>query len=125
MYLSSQQVVYAVLAISLFATEVFIALAIPATSFIRHSLGDMLVVILIYFTVKTFIDIDAKKLAVATCLFAFLIEFTQYFQVLNHLNVTNRFIRIILGTSFSFGDLLMYFLGSIAAYLIDSQISHI
>jgi hypothetical protein len=122
MVLPTQKIIYAVLAISLLLTEVFIALKIPATSFIRHSLGDMLVVILIYFAIKTFFDVDSKKLAIATCLFAFLIELSQYFQILNHLNITNKFFRIVLGTSFSVGDLLMYFIGSIIAYLIDSRI---
>ena len=122
MYLSNQRITYSVLALLLLATEIFIAVAIPATSFIRHSLGDLLVVVLVYFTLKAFINFDAKKLAIGACLFAFAIEFAQYFHVLDYLNISNRFIRIVLGTSFSFGDLQMYVLGAIAAYLIDIHV---
>ena len=122
MYFPNQRITYSVLALVLLATEIFIAVAIPATSFIRHSLGDLLVVILVYFTIKAIINFDAKKLAIGSCLFAFAIEFAQYFHVLDYFNISNRFIRIILGTSFSVEDLLMYLLGSIAVYLIDTHV---
>ncbi|MCK5727561.1 MAG: DUF2809 domain-containing protein [Thiotrichaceae bacterium] len=110
---------YIAATIVLFAIEVFIAIAIPADSFIRHSFGDYLVVILVYCSVKSVFNIEPMRLAIAVCIFAFLIEFSQYIHVLDHLNINNNIIRIVLGTSFSFGDLVMYTLGSLSAYFLD------
>ena len=119
MFTTKNRFIYLSLAIALLAIEVFIALKVPSTSFIRHSLGDFLVVILMYFSIKSIFNINVKTLAIAICLFAFALEFTQYFHVLDLLEIKNRFIRVILGTSFSFEDLLMYALGSVTAYLAD------
>ncbi len=111
--------VYLGLTIILFAMEVFIAIVVPSDSFIRHSFGDFLVVILIYCFVKSFIDIESKLLAIGVWLFSFAIEFAQYFHLVDVLGIDNKIVRIVIGTSFSFSDLLMYTLGCIAVYSVD------
>jgi len=104
----------------LFATEVFIAVVIPSDSFIRHSFGDFLVVILLYCLVKSFIIVDNKPLAIGVWLLSFAIEFAQYFHLVDILGIHNKIARIVIGTSFSVSDLLMYSLGCIAVYWLDS-----
>jgi hypothetical protein len=104
----------------LFATEVFIAIAIPSDSFIRHSFGDFLVVILLYCLVKSFTHVDSKQLAIGVWLFSFAIEFAQYFHLVDVLGIQNKIARIVIGTSFSVSDLVMYSLGCIAIYWLDS-----
>lgn len=103
----------------LFLVELLIALYVPGESFIRHSLGDFLVVILLYCLVKSFFEVDDLKLAIGILIFAFAVEFAQYFQIVDVLGIQNRALRIIIGTSFSVGDLLMYTLGCVFAYLVD------
>ena len=103
----------------LFAVEVFIATVIPSDSFIRHSFGDFLVVVLLYCLIKSFMIIDSKKLAVGVWLFSFTIEFAQYFHLVDVLGIQNKIARIVIGTSFSVGDLIMYTLGCITIYWLD------
>lgn len=105
--------------------EIFIAVVVPGDTypFVRHSLGDLLVVILLYTFVKSFVNIDAKLTALGVLAFAFLIEFAQYFHIIDILGIKNQLIRIIVGTSFSLEDLLMYTLGAIIAFLVDMILS--
>ncbi|HBY69228.1 MAG TPA: DUF2809 domain-containing protein, partial [Flavobacteriaceae bacterium] len=53
--------------------------------FIRGFVGDILVVILIFSFIKTFICVSSKKVLLATLLFAFGIEFLQLFEITKHL----------------------------------------
>lgn len=104
----------------LLIVEVSIAMIAPNESFIRHSFGDFLVVILLYCFAKSFIDINSNKLIVVVLIFSFTIEFSQYFQLADILGITNNIIRIIIGTSFSVSDLLMYSLGCLSIFLFNS-----
>lgn len=106
-------------ALILFITEVFIALYIPSTSFIRHSLGDFLVVILIYCLIRSFIYITPWKLLLGVLTFSFTVEFAQYFHIVGLLGIENKILRIIMGTSFSVGDLVMYSLGCLITLSIE------
>ena len=115
------KIIYRWATLILFAIEVFIAIVIPNDSFIRHSFGDFLVVILLYCLVKSFVIIDNKLLAIGVWLFSFVIEFAQYFHLVDILEIHNKIVRIVIGTSFSVSDLLMYTLGCIAVYSLDSK----
>lgn len=110
---------YLWLTIILFVTEVFIAMVVPSDSFIRHSVGDFLVVILIYCFVKSLIDVESLSLAIGVWIFSFIIEFAQYFHLVDVLGIENKIARIVIGTSFSMGDLVMYTLGCIVVYSVD------
>jgi hypothetical protein len=114
------KIVYRWAAIILFIIEVFIAVVIPSDSFIRHSFGDFLVVILIYCLVQSFVVVESKLLAIGVWIFSFTIEFAQYFHFVDMLGIDNKMMRIIIGTSFSVSDLLMYTLGCITVYTLDS-----
>lgn len=103
----------------LLITEVLIAIFVPSDSFVRHSIGDFLVVILLYCLVKSFVVIDAKPLAIGVLLFSFAVEFAQYFHLVNILGIENKIVRIIIGTSFSVSDLVMYSLGCLTIYWLD------
>lgn len=98
-------------ALALFITEVIIAIYVPSSSFIRHAVGDFLVVILIYCFIKGIVDLDPNKLIIAVLLFSFTVEFAQYFQIVELLGIENKILRIIIGTTFSWNDQLMYALG--------------
>jgi hypothetical protein len=103
----------------LFLLEVCIALFVPSQSFIRHSLGDFIVVILLYSLVRSFVYIDPKRLAIAVLIFAFAVEFSQYMHLVEVLGIQQQWLKIIMGTQFSFADLMMYTLGCLTTYGLD------
>lgn len=80
---------YLAIAILLFMTEVLIAVYLKS-GFIRYTVGDYLVVILIYCFFKSFIKIDSFKLAILVLAFAFSIEFLQLTNFLKLLNLQNN-----------------------------------
>src|SRR5690349_19273950 len=110
---------YFLLATLLFITELFIGFYMH-DDLIRPYGGDILVVILIYCTVKAFINTPALKTATGVLVFAFAIELLQYFNVVAILGLQhNKAARIIIGTSFSVGDLVCYTLGILIILLTE------
>lgn len=102
---------YFLLAAILFITEVCIALFVH-DKFVRPYIGDVLVVILIYCFVKAFFNFRKFSVAIAVLLFAFMVEFAQGFSLVNKLGLEHsRVARIIIGTSFSWVDMLTYVVG--------------
>lgn len=106
-------------ALTLFITEVIIAIYVPGTSFIRHAFGDFLVVILIYCFIKGLIDINPTGLIIGVLLFAYTVEVAQYFHIADLLGIENNVLRIIVGTSFSWNDQLMYTLGCLLVFILE------
>jgi Protein of unknown function (DUF2809) len=94
----------------LLAIEVGIALFIH-DQFIRPYIGDFLVVILLYCLLKSFVNISPIKAALFVLTFAYTIEFLQWFNIADIMGIQNRALRIIIGNSFSWGDLIAYTVG--------------
>ncbi|MCT4697640.1 ribosomal maturation YjgA family protein [Tenacibaculum haliotis] len=106
--------------ILLFLTEVIIA---QTSGFIRHTVGDFLVVILLYFFVKSFFDISPKKLALSILIFSFTIEILQNYNLVKTLGLEhNKVASIIIGNTFSYGDLIAYALGVITVLIIEEKV---
>ena len=102
---------YLLAAFVLLIVEVGIALYVR-DSLIRPYGGDFLVVILIYCVGRAFLDWSVTAVAVATLLFSFAVEIGQYFSLVDRLGLRgNRLAEIVIGTGFSWGDLLAYTLG--------------
>lgn len=105
----------------LFVIEILIAKYIH-DDFIRPYIGDLLVVILIYCFVKSFFNINAIQASIAVLLFAYFIEMLQYFKLVNLLGLQqNKIACIIIGTSFSWIDMLMYTIGILIIILIEKK----
>ncbi len=103
--------------ISLFIIEIIIA---KTSGFLRHTIGDYLVVILLYYLVKSFLKIAPKKLAISVLLFSFTIEILQYFKLVELLGLQdNKLASIIIGSTFSYGDLIAYTLGVVTVCYIE------
>lgn len=99
------------LALLLFIVEVLIGVYMHDT-LIRPFGGDLLIVILIYCFVKSFVNTPGLKTAFATLLFAYVVEFLQYLNLLRFLGWQNsKLAAILLGHSFSWGDMLCYTIG--------------
>lgn len=112
---------YFLLFLTLFLIEIYIAKY--NTGFIRHTIGDYLVVILLYTFIKSFLKLSVEKTALFVLLIAYLIEFLQ----LSHLQHIypekyEKTLKLILGTSFSIGDLLAYTLGIITIIILEKVV---
>jgi hypothetical protein len=105
--------------ILLFFIEVFIALYIN-DSFIRPYLGDVLVVILIYCFLKSFLKLPVLIVAIFVLAFSFTIEFLQFLNIVEKLGLEkSKIARTVIGTSFSWIDLLTYIIGITIVLIIE------
>lgn len=116
---------YFVATFILFMVEVFIAIFVH-DAFIRPFVGDTLAVILVYCFLK--IMVPNKKIALIgiSLLIAFCIEALQACNFIEQVGLSeNTLARVVLGTSFSWGDIIAYtvgaFLISIFDYLIPTK----
>jgi DNA integrity scanning protein DisA with diadenylate cyclase activity len=111
-------------AVLLLVTELLIGFYLR-DKWIRPYGGDVLVVILIYCTVKAFADTPVLKTTIGVFVFAFTIELLQYFHVVTVLGLQhNNAARTIIGTSFSVGDLVCYTLGIIIILFTENLFNH-
>lgn len=112
---------YFIFTVLLFIIEVFIALFFK-DRIIRPYVGDFLVVILLYCFLKSFFKISVLKAALAVLLFAYLIEFLQYLNIVKYLGLEkSRLANIIIGNSFEWIDMLAYTLGTIVIIIVERK----
>lgn len=105
----------------IFVIEVIIALFVK-DSIIRPYGGDILVVILMYYFFKSFVKMNPLPLALGVLLFAYAVEIGQYFNLVEILNMQdNAVMRVVIGSSFSWGDIVCYTLGAIICLFIDRK----
>jgi uncharacterized membrane protein YfcA len=110
---------YIIVFLILFAVEVYIAVYVH-DSFIRPYLGDVLVVILIYCALRGVNPNKPSYLSLYVFVFAVAVEVSQYFKLVKLLGLErNRFVSIILGTSFSWLDILCYTAGCLLLLVLD------
>ncbi len=110
---------YLLAGVAIFVVELIIALFVR-DRFIRPYLGDALVVGLIYCVLMSYSRWRAVTGIIFTLLFSYAVEVAQYFRVIYWLGLEDyRWARIIIGTSFSWEDLVMYTLGAIAIYVVE------
>ncbi len=110
---------YFLVTILVFISEVFIALFID-DSFVRPYLGDVLVVILIFCFVKSFLKLPVLLVTLFVLLFAFTIELLQYINLVEKLGLEkSKVARTVIGTSFAWEDLLCYVVGIVVVIVIE------
>ncbi len=108
--------------IVLFCIEVIIAIYIKQ-GFIRVVFGDFLVVIMLYYFFKSFIQTRSIYIALFVLFIAYLIEFLQFIDILSILNYKkNAIVNIILGTTFNIKDIIAYTLGIATIILIENRL---
>ena len=110
---------YFIIAVGIFVIKVVIALFIH-DKIIRPYVGDFLVVILIYCSVKSFFNTSVYPAAFAVLLFSYLVELSQYFHLVNQLGLQNsKFAQTIIGTTFEWTDLATYTVGIVVLLIIE------
>jgi hypothetical protein len=108
-----------VLSMLLFAVLVYIALYVHDT-FIRPFVGDVLVVLWLFYLLQSFINIAYLKLATYVLCFAYIIESAQYFNVISWFHLEHiEVIKVVFGATFDWLDLLAYTLGWLIILLIN------
>ncbi len=95
----------------LLAIEVAIALFVTG-GVVRGYLGDVLVVVLIYCLVRTFVRNEARLLPLWIFLFAVAVELAQYADLAGRLGIDQRSATgVIVGSVFDLADIACYFAG--------------
>ena len=108
---STKRLYFALAFFALLGIETYIALRVY-DNFVRPYLGDVLVVILIYCFIRIFFPDGLRLLPLYIFLFAVVVEVLQYFDIVHILGVQdNVFLSTIIGTSFSWWDILCYAVG--------------
>ncbi len=107
----------------LFTIEILIAVNLKK-GFIRFTFGDFLVVIMLYYFLKSFLKIKALHLALTVLFFSYFIECIQPINILEILNLQkNTTLRVIFGTTFSIEDLIAYTLGICTVLIIEKYLN--
>jgi len=115
---------YFLLAAGLFISEVYIAMFVQ-NRFIRYFFGDVLVVILMYMSIRSILKTSIYKTTIAVLLLAYAIEIFQYFKGIEVLGIEDHlWARLILGTTFTWNDILAYTLGGLIILLIEKYNQH-
>lgn len=111
---------YFIFAVLLLVIEVLIATFLKA-GFIRHYVGDFLVVMLIYCFVKSFF-IPVFPAIIGVLLFAYFIEFLQYLNFVKSIGLgNNKLANVVLGNYFEWADVVAYTLGIIAVLGVEKM----
>ncbi|HVU58210.1 MAG TPA: DUF2809 domain-containing protein [Puia sp.] len=108
--------------ILLLIIEILIAACLN-DSFIRPYGGDFLVVILLYCMIRSFLNTSVLWTALVVLLISYLVEITQYFRLADLLGVRSRVLRILMGSYFTWNDILCYTLGIIFVLLVEGALS--
>lgn len=113
---------YLAFSLLLLLIEILIA-AYLNDRFIRPYGGDFLVVILLYCLMRSFFKISVLRTALAVLLISYLVEISQYFRLADLLGVRSRVLRIVMGSYFTWNDILSYTLGIIFVLFLEAAVS--
>lgn len=103
----------------LLAVEIFIALFVH-DSFVRPYIGDVLVVIVIYYFIRIFLPEGCRWLPAAVFVFAASVEILQYFHLVERLGLQgNIFMKVLIGSVFDVKDIVCYGAGCLILGVIE------
>lgn len=104
-------------ALGIFLVEVYIARYLPH-GFVRTFVGDVLVVVLLYFTVRGMLSLSSRATILGVFLFACAIELGQAVHLIRLLGLEHiHLARIVIGTSYDPLDFAAYALGALLLLL--------
>ena len=102
------------MAILILATEIYIAICVKG-GFVRHYAGDVFAVILLYALARTAFSAPPLNLPLKIFAFAVALELAQYFGAVQILGIESKILKVMIGGTFDFADLLCYAAGCILA----------
>lgn len=96
------------------AVEIYIAIYVKG-GFVRHYAGDVLAVMLLYALARAAFSVPPLNLPLKIFAFAAALELAQYFGAVQILGIENKILKIMIGGTFDFTDLLCYAAGCVLA----------
>ena len=101
-------------AVLILAVEIYIAICVKG-GFVRHYAGDVLAVILLYSLAQAIFSVPPLNLPLKIFAFAAALELAQYFGAVQILGIENKILKVMIGGTFDFTDLLCYAAGCVMA----------
>ena len=108
------RLVFLAAAVLILAAEIYIAICVKG-GFVRHYAGDVLAVILLYTLARAAFGVPPLNLPLKIFAFAAALELAQYFGAVQILGVENKILKVMIGGTFDFADLLCYAAGCVLA----------
>jgi len=103
---------FLVVAVLILAVEIYIAVCVNG-GFVRHYLGDVLAVILLYVLARAIFSVTPSNLALKIFAFAVALELAQYFGAVQILGIESKILKVMIGGTFDLTDLLCYAVGCV------------
>ena len=94
------------------AAEIYIAICVKG-GFVRHYAGDVLAVILLYALTRAIFSVPPLNLPLKIFAFAAALELAQYFGAVQILGMKSKILKVMIGGTFDFADLLCYAAGCV------------
>ncbi|MEZ2299105.1 DUF2809 domain-containing protein [Variovorax sp. RCC_210] len=107
-------------AVALFVLLVLLATVGARWGWVRSFFGDVLAVVWVYFVFKTAIGARAWPLALAALGVGCAVELGQYLASAWHLRIPNRALRIVLGSTADWWDVVAYVIGFAAVLALEA-----
>lgn len=101
----------------IFFIEIYIGIFVK-DKIIRPYIGDILVIPLVYSFINIFFKNNFKKSILGVVVFAIFIEILQFYNIVKVLGINNKILKIIIGSTFDFKDIICYILGGVISYWI-------
>lgn len=118
-----RRVIHGGIAVFILLVEILIATVFARVALVRAFLGDYLVVMLLYHALRAVTSLSPRRTARGVFAFACLVELSQCFHLVDRLGLRQGgFLAIALGNSFSLPDLLMYLLGTLSSWWLDTRL---
>ncbi len=92
------------------SAEIYIAICVKG-GFVRHYAGDVLAAILLYALARAIFSVPPLKLPLKIFAFAAALELAQYLGAVQILGIENKILKVMIGGTFDFADLLCYAAG--------------
>ncbi len=113
---------YLICSLLLTGVEIFIG-ARMHDRIIRPYGGDYLVVILLYCLIRSFWEVPILVTGLSVLVFSYAVEVSQYFHLADRLGLrAPSLARTLLGTSFTWTDMLIYTLGILTVFGVEKLI---
>lgn len=120
MKINKKRLIYFIIFMLLFATEILIALFVH-DNFIRPFVGDVIVVMLVCAFLRILIPEKVKLMPVFATAFAVMIEVLQYFDFVKLLGLENNAIlSTALGRTFDIKDIVCYIVGGLIFFIAET-----
>lgn len=118
-----RKLAYFILSAVCFISCLLIVKFFPNTQIIRGFVGDILIVLFMYFMLSVLTNIKPLRLMVFILVFAFVIEFLQAFKLIDLLKLEDNIVaQWVLGSVFDPLDFMAYAMGTFSAYFADIKV---